>query len=172
MSTSSASIIIHRPVEEIFSFISDYHNDWKWRSRRIDFQKLNDTDPAEFMVTQKYFPLLNHKIHSSYQLIDYSKNEHIISQIQVGKIQVIDKRQVRSLETHLTCFEYSLDIKLSGILKIFGQLLTHRLYYHLNQDLQWLKEMLEKLAIPYSQRELPDLRPTFTTESTRLLGLT
>lgn len=172
MSTSSASIIIHRPVAEIFSFISDYHNDWKWRSRRIDFQKLNDSDPAEFLVSQKYFPLLNQRIRTSYQPMDYSKNEHIISRIQFGKIQLIDNRRTHALDNQFTQIEYSLKIELSGILKIFDQLLTRSIYHDLVRDLQWLKEMQEKLTIPYSQGDLPDLRPTFAAESTRLLGLT
>ena len=172
MSTSSASVIIQRPIEEIFSFISNYHNDWKWRSRRIDFQKLNDSDPAEIMITQKYFPLLNHNINGSYQLIDYSQNECIISRIQFGKIQIIDKRQVKSLEKNLTRFEYSLDIYLSGILKIFDLLLSHSLYYNIIQDLQWLKQMLEKLTIPDLSESRPGHKSADITDHSRLLGLT
>ena len=172
MSTSSASVLIQRPVEEIFSFISDYHNDWKWRSRRIDFQKLNDTDPAEIMIFQKYFPLLNNKINGNYQLINYSKNECIISRIQFGKIQVIDKRNVRSLETNLTRMEFSLEINLAGLLKLFDLLLGCSLYYYLIEDLQWLKEMMEKLIIPSTPQNKPALKAADKSDHSRFLEFT
>jgi hypothetical protein len=67
-------------------------------------------DPAEIMITQKYFSLLNHKINGNFQLIYYFNNEHIIYLIQLGKIWVIDKKQVRFLETNLVRSEFSLDI--------------------------------------------------------------
>jgi hypothetical protein len=171
MATLSASIIINRPVHELFSFVSDYHNDWKWRSRRIDFQKFSDGDPAEFIATQKFIPLLGNNFNSTLKVVDFSINKHIISQIQFKKILVVDERYFFSLENHLTRFEYSLRIEVSGILKIFEQLLTRRLQQDLINDQQWLKEMLEKLAVPSSQENIPDFRPYNKSENNPLLGL-
>ena len=172
MSRSTASIIINQPLEEIFAFISDYQNDWKWRSSGIDFQKLNDSDPAEFMVTQKYIPLYHHGRNSNLKVIDYSPNQHIVSQILFGKIQMTDERRFFGLEDHSGRFDYSLNIELPGILKIFEQLLTKRLYQDTVNDLLWLKEMLEKLTIPYTNQNILDFRASSAAENNQLLGLT
>ena len=171
MANLSAGITINRPVQEIFSFVSDYHNDWKWRSRRIDFQKLNDSDPAEFTATQKYIPFINPRTQSSIKVIGFSVNEYIISQIQFGKILVIDERRFFSPDTLLTRLEYSLKIEFSGILKILEQLLTRRLSQDIIADLDWLKEMLEKLNIPRSMEETTFQRQYLTAENHQLVEL-
>ena len=171
MANLSASITINRPVQEIFSFVSDYHNDWKWRSRRIDFQKLNNSDPTEFTATQKYIPLLQPKTHSTIRVIGFSVNEYIISQIQFGKILVIDERRFSGPDTHLTRLEYNLKIEFSGILKILEQLLTRRLSQDIIADLEWLKEMLEKLNMPRSMEETTFQRQYLTAENNHLVEL-
>lgn len=171
MANLSASITIDRPVQDIFSFISDYQNDWKWRSRRIDFQKLNNSDPTKSTATQKYIPFLNSRAHSRIEVIGFSVNEYIISQVQFGKIRVIDERRFFSTDIHLTRLEYSLKIEFSGILKILEQLLTRRLSQDIIADLDWLKEMLEKLNMPHSMDESTLQQPYLTAENKHLVEL-
>jgi hypothetical protein len=169
MANLFASITIDRPVQEIFSFISDYHNDWKWRSRRIDFQKLNDSDPTKFTATQKYIPFVNPRTHSRIEVIGFSANEYIISQIQFGKILVIDERRFFSPDTNLTRLEYRLKIEFSGIFKILEQLFTRRLSQDIIADLEWLKEMLEKLNMPRSMDETTVQRQFLKAEINHLI---
>lgn len=171
MSILSATVIIHLPIEEVFSFISDYHNDWKWRSRRIDFLNINDTDPTLLMVKQNYFPLFNQKINTRYKLIDYTQNRYIISQFQLGKIHITDERYVTFLNNHSTQFHSVLKIESSGIWKIFESLFTQRLSLDVANDLQWLKEMMEKLSSPLQGETNSGIKQFNANETTNLMEM-
>ncbi len=168
MSILSAAVIIHLPIEEVFSFISDYHNDWKWRSRRIDILNINNNDPTLLMMKQNYFPLFNQKINTHLKVIDCTQNKHIISQCRLGKIHITDERYVIPLKNHSTHFHYVLKIESSGIWKIIDSLFSQRLSLDVANDLQWLKEMMEKLSSPL-QDETNSVIKQFNANQTKNL---
>jgi len=171
MSILSSAVIIDLPIEEVFSFISDYHNDWKWRSHRIDFLNINDNDSTLLTMKQNYFPLFNKKINTHLKVIDCNQNQHIISRFQLGKIHLTDERYVISLKNHSTHFHYVLKIESSGIWKIIEALFIQRLSHDVTRDLQWLKEMMEKLSIPLQSEANSGFKQFNANETTNLLEM-
>ncbi len=138
-------ILIHRPVEDVFTFISDYHSDWKWRTRRLDVHQTDSEGLPESISTKSVLPLLRQKISARYQILDLEPNQRLISKIDLGKVIVLDDRRVRSLSEDMTEFEYSVNIDVNGMFKLFQPMKKRELQRDFNRDLIWLKELLEIL---------------------------
>ncbi len=145
MTHLSGRILINRPVTEVFAFISNYQNDWKWRTRHLEVQALSDEKEVELVSTRSLFSLFPQKQSTHYQILDQILNQCLISRIDLGKISVIDERHVKDTKENSTEFEYTIRLGLRGVAKIFQPMLLRDLSRDFNRDLTWLKELMELL---------------------------
>lgn len=65
------SIVINRPIEEAFDFLSNLENDIKWRSEWVETRKTSDGAPgvgATFILTGEF---LGRQVPTSYEVVEY-----------------------------------------------------------------------------------------------------
>ena len=158
MPTFSRKILIERLAYDVYTFISDYQNDWKWRTRHLEVQNLNHESEVAFVSSHTLFPLFSLKKPGRCSILSQVPYQCLISKIELGKISLIDERQVKSLPGNTTEFEYTLQINLSGISKLFQPMLFKDLFRDFHRDLDWLKELLEVLKTqPSHHSSIPHL---------------
>ena len=151
MSYLNHSVQIKRPINEIFTFISDFQNDWKWRSFHIESQKLINNGEVEIISTSNRFPFLRQKVSGTHRIMHYHPNKFISSTIDMGNLIISDTRIVKYIQFNQTQLEYWIQFKMLGIFKIFSPIVKRELQKKIVKDLEWLKELLENITVSISQ---------------------
>ena len=144
MKNIKSNIIIDCSVEAVFDLVSDFHNDWKWRKKRIDYQYISLPHIIN-TKTQNYFPWLKKEISNGYRLIDFSVNNYVVYEITFGNVFIRDIRHTEGLQDNKVNFEHKINIEVSGILKPICKTFFNTIEKDFIHDLFWLKEMIEKI---------------------------
>jgi len=142
MLTISAKIRIERPANDVYTFISDYQNDWKWRSRYLEVQVVDPQRTVEFISARTLSLLFSSNKKGRCRILVQVPPNRLVSEINLGKGNIKDDRQVKSLGAKTTEFAYTLRIKTGGVIKFLHPLLFRDFQRDFRKDLYWLKELL------------------------------
>jgi len=148
--TLNANILIEQPADVVYTFISDYKNDWKWRSLHMEVPNYDNNTKVRVNRSIKNFHLLGLMKNGSYRIIDDQPYEQISSRINFGKLTITDTRKIKCIQMGQTELEYNLKFTLHGIFKLFSPILMPDLKKDIIRDLKWLKEILEIFPSPHT----------------------
>lgn len=143
MSVWSCSTTIKCPPADVFDFISNYQNDWKWQIHRIEISKTEQESSVEWNLGRNIFTLGYRHLKGTHRIIDYAVNQRIISEFMLGNVRILDDRRICSAENETAQFDYLLRIEPQGIWKMFTPIFVRDLSGEIKKSLHWLKEMLE-----------------------------
>ena len=142
MAQIKSSIIIKRPIEEVFAFVADPRNDLKWRS---DVVESNVTSVsldvgATFEFASEF---MGRKIETKGKITAYDPPKHfawksIKSPIPVSAVTTFEAVADGTLIVDTADFEPG------GFFKIAEPLLIKQAQSAVEKDMQKLKELLEK----------------------------
>lgn len=137
------SVVINRPVEEVFAFVSDYTNDDQYISGRLDTQ-ITTPSPigpgTRFDTTNKF---LGRRIESSLEVSEYEPNRKICSRSVKSPVQFTDCRvfQPEGSGTRLTV---TLETDgTGGLFKLADPIVAKLSKRQMETDLATLKDLLE-----------------------------
>lgn len=152
-----SKILIERPADEVYTFISDYQNDWKWRTWYPEVQTLHGENKGECVLLRAPHPLFSSKKPGQYRILSSIPSHRLVSRIDLEKITLIDERQLKSQYKNSTKFEYTLHIRLNGLTRLLRPIFFTELQLDFQENLKWLKELLETLHQEKSQNaEVPE----------------
>ncbi|MEO8399469.1 MAG: SRPBCC family protein [Ignavibacteriaceae bacterium] len=135
------SILIDRAKEDVFSFVSNYKNDPKWRTGVIEMNQ----EPLKTKIgtiTNETVRFLGFKIIFPAEITEYYNNFKVSFRTTAGPFESFGFREVMP-EEGWTNFTYSLSSNLKGIYKIFSLFLQRIYNRRMEKDLKKLKAILE-----------------------------
>ena len=161
MSIFSASVLINRPITEVFAFVSDFDNDWKWCSNFFESYSNLSKIPADEPDMKHRIRLWGLQLNAQHEISLFQENEKIIRKIKSALISVQESRTVENVSDDKTYFSLTYQLKLVGIYRVISPLVLREHRSRLRQSLEWLKELLESSG----EYLLPskDIQPLTTT---------
>jgi uncharacterized protein YndB with AHSA1/START domain len=144
MATITSTIIIDRPVEDVFAFIADYANDARWRAG----VQMESTPPGPARVgttTREVVRFMGNDTITLAEVIACAPDRRIDFRSTDGPYPVVGFRAVAPVEGG-TEFTYTLTIELSGLYKAMSAVVVPIFRQQIAGDLRRLKELLEQPA--------------------------
>lgn len=137
------SIVINRPVEEVFAFVSDLTNDDQYISGRLETRRTTPgpTGPgSRFDTTSKF---LGRRIESSMEVKEYQPNKKVCSRSLKSPVQFTDCR-VFQAEGSGTRVTITLETDgTGGLFKLADPVIARLTGRQMEVDASTLKELLE-----------------------------
>lgn len=144
MASITSSIVIARPVAEVFAFIADYANDARWRAG----VQMESTPPGPARVgttTREVVRFMGNDTVTLAEVVTCVPDRRIEFRSTDGTYPVTGYRAVAPVDGG-TEFTYALTIELSGLYKTMSAILVPIFRQQIGGDLRRLKQQLELLA--------------------------
>lgn len=136
MPRSEASIVINRPVSEVFEYTSNYENDLHWVEAIVEAEKTSDGPPGVGSTGRLAVTYLGWRFESNLEVTEFEPNARLSIKSTSGAVPYFSSWTFELVEGG-TKFTYSLEVA-SGMFGVFG------LYArNMQKDLARLKEILE-----------------------------
>ncbi len=142
MITVQKSILINRPREEVFNFISDFDNDAKWRTDEIEM-KVEHKKTALEGIRNYSIRIMNRTVSVPTKITEYNRNKRVAFKSIDNQLLLNGYMHVVSLK-NTTKLTYSLSTEFKGFLKFLSAFIKRIYAGRINKDLENLKNVLEK----------------------------
>jgi hypothetical protein len=161
MSIFSANVLINRPRSEVFAFFSDFENDWKWRTNLFESHSNLSKIPADEPDMKHRIRLWGVQLNAKQEITLLRENAQISRKIKSALISIQESRTVEDISDNKTNFSLTYQVKFTGIYRVISPLVLREHRYHLQQSMEWLKELLESSGEYQSPPK--DIQPLTTT---------
>jgi len=137
------TITIHRPIDDVFNFVADYHNNVKWQTGVITAEF---TSPGSIRVgtTYKYdAAFMGRKMETTGELTVYDPPKKIAWKSTSGPFPMSGSTNFESVGEG-TLVTDIIEAEPGGFFKLAGPLLAKQMESQTGNDMKKLKENLEK----------------------------
>ena len=141
MITVQKSILINRPREEVFDFISNFENDSKWRIDKIEMKK--DESKTSLKEIRNYsVRFMNWTVSVPTKITEFNRNKRVAFQSTNNQLILNGFRHVVSLKNN-TKLTYSLSAEFKGMFKFLSAFIKRIYAARVTRELEKLKNVLE-----------------------------
>lgn len=146
MATLDLSIVINRPVEEVFAFLSNPENNPKWSSLTKEVQ-ITSAGPIGMGTTYRSVAtFLGRRIESDVKFTEYEPNRSFAQKSTSGPVPVENRVTFERVEggTQVTSHQVA---EVGGFFKVAEPLLVSMVKRQFEADLANLKDLMEAHAV-------------------------
>jgi uncharacterized membrane protein len=140
------TIMINRPIEEAFGFLSNLENDIKWRSEWVETRNTSGGTlgvGATFCLTGEF---LGRRVPTNYEVIEYEPNRSAAWKTVSGPLPLTFQRTFERVEGG-TRFTIRYEPEVRGFFKLVMPLLAGSVKRQHEGDLHKVKELMETGAL-------------------------
>jgi uncharacterized membrane protein len=139
------SIVINRPIEDVFAELTNLENDLKWRREWVDAKKTSDGPIGIGTRFSLVGETLGRRIETVYETIKYEPNRIAAWKAVSGPLPLTFQRIFERVEdgTQVT-IRYEADVR--GLFKLVMSLLAASVRRQHEGDLRRVKEQMENRA--------------------------
>jgi uncharacterized membrane protein len=136
------SIVINRPIEEVFGFLTNLENDVKWRSEWVDASNTSRGSLRVGTTFRLVGEFLGWRIPTEYKVTEYEPNRNAAWKTVSGPLPMTFWRKYERVAggTHFT-IKYEAEVR--GFFKLVMSLLAGTVKRQHEGDLRKVKELLE-----------------------------
>jgi uncharacterized protein YndB with AHSA1/START domain len=139
---ASTTIVIERPVEEVFAFLADAENDKRWRQGVIEITKAGGQG-----VGTAYRQVVSgpggRRIDADIEITEFVPDQRIAFRTTAGPVRPTGSYDLRAVDGG-TELSFALDVHLNGFKKLMTPMVSRTLRSELG-GLAELKRVLEKV---------------------------
>lgn len=150
-----SSIVINRPVEEVFAYVGDQRNTPQWQSGLVEVKRLTDGPPGIGTKHSFVRKFMGRKMEASNEYVAYEPDKRITFKTTSGPVPLEASYLFESL-TAGTKLTSRIEMEAAGFLGLVEPLIAAGLRREVRAALPALKEILEKPAVAISSQ--PALR--------------
>ena len=146
MVTIEFNLVINRPVEEVFAFVSNSENLPRWRSTVLEVKKTSEGPLGVGSTFRGRFTFLGRQFDGNLEVTAHEPNQVYVSKMAEGPFPIETRYTFEPVEngTHVT---FVVEGAPGGFFKLAEPLVVSMAKRTYNTDLQNLKEMLEAQAV-------------------------
>lgn len=140
------SIVINRPIEEVFAVLDNLENDLKWRREWVDARKTSEGPIGIGTRFSLFGEAFGRRIETLYEAIKYEPNRIAAWKAVSGPLPLTFRRTFERVEggTHFT-IRYEAEVR--GFFRLAMSLLAGNVKRQHEVDLRKVKELLETRAL-------------------------
>lgn len=136
------SVVIERPVAEVFAFGGAYENDPRWRAGVLEMRQDPPGSPSIGTMTREVMRVFGRRQVTVAKVVEYVPSEMTAFESVEGPIPVRGYRAFEATDGG-TRFTYELSAELSPLYRLLAPILVAGLRRRVSGDLQKLKALLE-----------------------------
>jgi uncharacterized protein YndB with AHSA1/START domain len=146
MATFEISLVINRPVEEVFAFISDPQNQPRWRAATLEITRISSEPLDVGSVVKGRFTFLGRPFEGNLEIIAREPHRSYATRMIEGPFPLEAHYTLKPVDggTHLTLL---IEGQPGGFFKLAEPLVVNLAKRSYESDLHNLKEMLEAQAV-------------------------
>lgn len=137
------SVVIRRPIEEVFAFASDPNNDALWESTTLEAEQTSDGPlgvGATFRNTTKF---LGRRFDTSYELTEYEPPRKQCYRVTSGPITGVVCYLFEPSEDGGTRLTQTFEAEVGGFFRLAEPLVARVIRRQMEADMETLKDLLE-----------------------------
>ena len=153
--TETSTILIHRPITEVFAFVADPENLPKWASRTYDITKTSEAPlgvGTRFMGVGRF---LGQRIESHQEVIEYEPSWKYATRSNSGPLTFVLRYSFEPVEGN-TRIVFIAEVEPGRFLKVAETIFISAVKRLYQNDLSCLKELLEAQPPVSLAREAAD----------------
>jgi uncharacterized protein YndB with AHSA1/START domain len=136
------SVLIDRPIEEVFSFISDFENEPKWCEEVVETQQTSE-GPVEVGSTFiDHVEFMGRTIESTYEILAYERNKSITIETSAGPVPFVATYSFDEDEG-VTKLAILAEAEPGGFFKLATPIIRRQLEKQWERNFASLKQLLE-----------------------------
>jgi carbon monoxide dehydrogenase subunit G len=142
MSTLTQSVMVNRPVEEVWDFIGNFENTTRWSRGVLEARQTSDGPLGVGSTLQAVVKAFGRRRTADYLVTEYEPNHGFAFEVTSGPMTSRARYSVEPAEagTRLTA---SGEAEPTGLYKLLAPLLVRTVKRHSEADLANLKRLLE-----------------------------
>ena len=146
MEAYELSTVINRPIEEVFTVLSNLENDLKWRDEWVDARKTSEGPIGLGTCFSLFAKAFGRRIETVYEMIQYEPNRIAAWKAMSGPFPLIFRRSVERAEggTRVT-IRYEAEMR--GFMKLLMSFMIGSVKRQHEGDLRKVKELMEIRAL-------------------------
>ena len=139
-------IVVNRPIEEVFTVLSNLENDLKWRNEWVDAKKATESPISVGTRFSMFANAFGRRTETIYETIQYEPNQVVTWKAMSGPLPLTFHRILEQVEggTRLT-IKYQVELR--GIMKLVMPLMVGSVIRQHEGDLRKVKELFETHAL-------------------------
>jgi uncharacterized membrane protein len=140
------SIVINRPIGEVFDFLSNMENNMKWRTSQQEVKKLSEGPIGVGTTYRMVNHILGRQLETEAVVIEYEPNRKYTTRDKSGNLPLEAQRIFEPVEggTRVTL---KLQADPSGVFKIAAPLFATMAKRSIESDITNLKDLMEAGAL-------------------------
>ena len=137
------SVVINRPVEEVFAFVTDPNNDPLWQSTSLETEQISE-GPVDVGATfRNISKFLGRRIESTYEVTENEPPHRQCVRITSGPIPGSGCYLFESADGGSTHFTQTFEAEVGGFFKLAEPLVGRAIRRQMEADMATLKDLLE-----------------------------
>ena len=146
MAKIETSIVINRPIEEVFAVLSDLENNAKWSSGFVEVKKTSEGPIGVGTTWRAIQKVLGQRIETEAELTEYEPNRKFAAKSKSGPIPVEVRQTFDPVEAG-TRVSIEGQLEPGGFFKMAEPLVTRMLKRTLETDFANVKDLMEANAL-------------------------
>ena len=146
MISVKVSIVINRPIGEVFDFLSNMENNMKWRTSQQEVQKLSEGPIGVGTTYRMVNRFLGRRLETEAEVIEYEPDRKYTTRDKSETLPLKAQRIFEAVEGG-TLVTFIINVDPSGIVKIAAPLVAARAKRSLESDAANLKDLMEAGAL-------------------------
>ncbi|HET9754969.1 MAG TPA: SRPBCC family protein [Candidatus Limnocylindrales bacterium] len=142
IATIESSIVIKRPVEEVFAFTTNFENQPKWQSRLLEVKKTSEGPIGVGTTWHAVAMFLGQRVEVSTVITEYEANRTYAGKYESGPAPAVGRLSYEPVEEG-TRMTFHMETQASGFFKLTEPLMTTLMKRTTESDLATLKDLME-----------------------------
>jgi uncharacterized membrane protein len=142
MPTIASSVVIEKPVDEVFAFVVDMGNEAKWQSSVVEAELTSEGPMGAGSTGREVRMLMGRRVETSYRITEWDANRRYSLESTSGPISVQAAYTFEPTDVG-TKLSLSLEPKVGGFLKLMEPMIIDMGQRQIEADFKQLKELLE-----------------------------
>ena len=137
-----SSVVINRPVDEVFAFTNDPNNNAKWQEGVIESRVTKQTDEMVGTIVTDVRKLMGRKMESELEIVAFEPNKKTKLKIIKGPVEM-EVTQIYEVVDGGTKVSVTMEGEPGGFFKLMGGALEKQFQEQNDRNFQKLKEIME-----------------------------
>ena len=145
MATVESSVVINRPVEEVFAYVVDPKNTAQWAGPVIEAEKTSEGPIGLGTTSKRVTQFLGRTMEGTYEIIEFEPNSYYRDKTTSGPVPMKSRISVESVKDGAKVTIEG-TIEAAGFFKLAEPLISRMAERQIATDVQTLKDMHEAQA--------------------------
>ena len=144
MATIEETIIINKPVDPVFDYVTNFDNLTKWYTNILESVKTSEKSKGIGTTYKGVIKAMGMKMDWTSRVTDFEENTRVDKTITSGKITIYEKLLFDETDGGNTEFNLIQEYRCGGFYRLISPILVLSMHSTMKKNLAKLKSILEK----------------------------